>query len=213
MLIFYKDENNVVSIGDYENSPTNTEFVSLEEMPLKSYRKLSEAQATRYNDLIAFNESANENNSNPANEKIALKKLDIDYIITGEEPVISIETHKATARGKLSQNYQNRLVLGYTDSVTGISLSGDEISFQKLQLLSHRLNNKKNAGNLDGWIQPFFDKNGTPQQLPGQECIELLDRYGDWWEGLYMQEKIKQGQINQANTKEALDEIDLDFPV
>lgn len=120
---------------------------------------------------------------------------------------------KSAARGKLKQNYQNRLVLGYTDSVTGISLSGDEISFQKLQLLSHRLNNKKNAGNLDGWIQPFFDISGTPQQLPGQECIEFLDRYGDWWEGLYMQEKIKQGQINQANTKEALDEIDLDFPV
>jgi hypothetical protein len=116
---------------------------------------------------------------------------------------------KSVASGKLQANYRNALVTGYTDSITGIKLSGDEITFNELQKLSHRVNNKKGAGNIEGHTQSFFDMLGVAQSLPGQECIELLDRYGDWWEGLYLLNKIKYGQIQSATTETELNEIDL----
>ena len=125
---------------------------------------------------------------------------------------LELQYLKSVASGKLQVNYQNRLLLGYTDTLTNITLSGDEESFNELQKLSHRVNNKKSAGNIEGHTQSFFDKSGTPQSLPGQACIELLDRYGDWWEQMYMLNKMKYASIQSAVTSEALEEIDLDFP-
>lgn len=125
---------------------------------------------------------------------------------------IELENEKEIKVGDVITNYENKLVEGFVDSgYTDHVLSGDIESFQNLQKLTDRLSLKSQLNTLAGHTQMFTDKNGSVQSLSGQACLEMLDRYSDWYEQLYFANKVKQSQIEACSTIQDLDNLDLTF--
>ena len=169
-------------------SPYNgvSEFVESEILEVNSkYIKLSESQTERY--LEGSN--------------------DLQYIITGIVTQKDLETLKGEKRGLLNSYIYNLKEVGFTDNITNITLSGIPTAYDKLTMLTNRLNVKANAGNLEGHNQNFTDINGSIHQLDGLLCLQLLDRYADWFEGLYFSELSLNSQINSATNETELNEI------
>ena len=178
----------------YLNTATNkineyngvSEFAESETLEVEEkYIKLNANQIARFN------------NSN-----------DINYIITGIETQKSLETLKGEKRGLLASYIYNSKETGFTDNVTNITLSGTPAAYEKITMLTNRLNVKANAGALEGHTQNFTDINGSIQQLDGLLCLQLLDRFADWFEGLYFTEMSLQAQINAAANETELNEIE-----
>ena len=169
-------------------SPYNgvSEFVESEILEVNSkYIKLSESQTERY--LEGSN--------------------DLQYIITGIVTQKDLETLKGEKRGLLNSYIYNLKEVGFTDNITNITLSGIPTAYDKLTMLTNRLNVKANAGNLEGHNQNFTDINGSIHQLDGLLCLQLLDRYADWFEALYFSELSLNSQINSATNETELNEI------
>ena len=185
MIYFLKNRNGNIEIGKYAVAPSETTYNSLNEIPLNSYGKLTEEQVIRYNE-------------NPN---------DINYILTGVKTQKDLETLKGEKRGLLSAYIYNLKEIGFTDNITNITLSGIPTAYDKLTMLTNRLNVKANAGNLEGHNQNFTDINGSIHQLDGLLCLQLLDRYADWFEGLYFSELSLNSQINSATNETELNEI------
>ena len=185
MIYFFKNKNGNIEIGKYAVAPSETTYNSLNEIPLNSYGKLSEEQVLRYNE-------------NPN---------DLKYIFEGVETQKDLETLKGEKRGLLNSYIYNLKEVGFTDNITNITLSGIPTAYDKLTMLTNRLNVKANAGNLEGHNQNFTDINGSIHQLDGLLCLQLLDRYADWFEALYFSELSLNSQINSATNETELNEI------
>ena len=132
---------------------------------------------------------------------------DISYIITGIATPKSLDTLKGEKRALLSNYINNLKETGFTDNITNITLSGEQNSYTRIEMLSQRLNVKANAGALEGHTQMFTDINGSIQQLDGLACLQLLDRYADWYEGLYFSEMSYNNLINSAVNETELNNI------
>lgn len=132
---------------------------------------------------------------------------DISYILTGIATPKSLDTLKGEKRGLLNSYIYGLKETGFTDNITNITLSGIPTTYDKLTMLTNRLNVKANAGNLEGHSQNFTDINGDIQLLDGLLCLQLLDRYADWFEGLYFSEMQYNALINAAQNETELNEI------
>lgn len=185
MLGFFRNRQTKISIGDYPTLPSEIEYDFIGDIPLNSYGKLSAEQVTRYNE-------------NPN---------DLKYIFEGIATLKDLENLKGEKRGLLSAYIYNLKEIGFTDNITNITLSGIPTAYDKLTMLTNRLNVKANAGNLEGHNQNFTDINGSINQLDGLLCLQLLDRFADWYEGLYFSELSLNSQINSATNETELNEI------
>jgi hypothetical protein len=185
LIALFKNRSGNIKFGDYAVAPNEATYNSVADIPNNSYASLTAEQLERYN----------------------INSNDITYIFTGIETPTDLETLKGIKRGLLSSYLNNIKEVGYSDVITGINLSGTPTAYDKLTMLTNRLNVKANAGNLVGHTQNFTDIDGAIQELDGLLCLQLLDRFADWYEGLYFSELQYNALINSKENETDLNNI------
>jgi len=176
------------------------------------YIELRVAQAKKYDDLITFNKNAIINNAIEENKKIALKKLDLNYIITGvatPEPELTLDELKEAKKTTLNTNLKVQVDNGYTYNTWNYPISENTFSNIIKQETMIKIAERKGV-TIDSF--QLTDGSNVDRTYTAEQYNDFAFGYALVTAKIEKWHASIRNAINNASNETILNAIDLAFP-